>query len=109
MPRLEILLNQQTCFEAALEISPQDHDARFRLGFAYSRTGRPKEAILCFNKVLKKDPSNTDAMINKGIAYIALRRFKNSISCFDKALKKDKDNFDAMLSQVTKPSADWNA
>jgi tetratricopeptide (TPR) repeat protein len=71
---------------AAFAQGNPDAEARFTMGVAHLREGRPDMALEDFQKAAKLDPKNPYVMKGLGQAYSAKRRWNDAISAFRKAL-----------------------
>jgi tetratricopeptide (TPR) repeat protein len=63
----------ETCYRAALDISPAIAEAHYNLGNVLLETGRWSEAIVAYKTALKARPDWTDALVNLGHVYFQLR------------------------------------
>ena len=54
------------CFDKAIELHPENAEARNNKGAALGKLGRYDEALVCFDWAIEKDPINSEAWYNKG-------------------------------------------
>ena len=69
--------------EDALEkvrLHPNDADAHYNLGVAYSKSSQFQQAIASYKKVLKINPNDTGVLNNLGHAYLHLDRYEEAIT-----------------------------
>ncbi|PIB56966.1 hypothetical protein AOA61_08045, partial [Pseudomonas sp. 2995-1] len=56
-------------FQRAVELKPEDAEARFQYGLCLAGQSLIKEATTEFEKVVEEDPLHADAFYNLGVAY----------------------------------------
>ncbi len=56
-------------FKQAVKINPDDADAHYNLGAAYSKSGKYQEAIESYKQVIRIDPDGALAHTNLGVVY----------------------------------------
>jgi len=74
------------CYDQALKLKPDKHEAFYNKGTALSHLGRYEEAIACYDQALKLKPDKHEAFYNKGTALSALGRHEEAIACYQKSL-----------------------
>ena len=62
------------CYDAALELDPDDVYLLNKQGDNLSRLGRFDDAISCYDKALKFEPDNEYILNNKAIALLNARK-----------------------------------
>jgi tetratricopeptide (TPR) repeat protein len=81
-----------TCYEKALELTPDDPVLWRRKGFALIKAGRCNEALACFDRALALDPEDATAWQRKGYVLAHLGEHNSAIACCDKALTLDPEH-----------------
>ncbi|MEA5467897.1 CHAT domain-containing tetratricopeptide repeat protein [Spirulina sp. 06S082] len=76
-----------SCFEQAIEIQPNFHNAYNGRGTALNEMGRYEEAIADYNKAIEIQPNYHDAYNNRGLALKDMGRYEEAIADFNKALE----------------------
>ena len=84
------------CYDAALAIKPDKHEALYNKGNALSALGRKEDAIACYDAALVIKPDYHEALNNKGNALSALGRKEDAIACYDAALAIKPDKHGAL-------------
>ncbi len=74
------------CFDAALALKPDYHEALNNKGVVLASLNRYEAAIACFDAALVLNPDKCKALYNKGIALGNLGQHEAAITCFDAAL-----------------------
>jgi tetratricopeptide (TPR) repeat protein len=77
------------CFDRALDLAPESHDACDNKGFTLYKMGRLAEADRWFDRSLHLNPDGVTAWSNKGNVMGRLGRFSEALACFDRALAID--------------------
>jgi len=88
-------------FRQALEVEPDNPEAHYRLGLAYSSLGRKKEAldeyqkaVEAYKKLLREDPKNADAHFNMAEADSRLSNYAEAVAEYKRAVQlKDDDSY----------------
>ena len=93
------------CYDAALKIKPDKHDALNNKGTCLATLNRDDEALLCFDAALKIKPDKHEAHYNKGVSLSALNRNVEALLCFDAALKIKPDFYRALNNKGISLSA----
>lgn len=65
--------------EAVLASDPHNPDVRYLLGAAYSREGRPEEALRLYDAHLARDPSHVGASVGKGMVLANMGRVDEAV------------------------------
>ncbi len=81
LPELEGVVKQQ----------PQNVNALYSLGLAYSRDNRHLDATRAFLAVLDKDPVRADVLNDLGVSYLFQQRYYESLVAFQGALSVRPD------------------
>ncbi|PSN11192.1 hypothetical protein C7293_25260 [filamentous cyanobacterium CCT1] len=84
------------CYDAALAIKPDYHDALNNKGLALSDLGDKAGAIACFDAALAIKPDKHEALYNKGNALSDLGDKAGAIACYDAALAIKPDYHEAL-------------
>lgn len=71
----------------SIKIKPDDADAHFRLGLAYSGSGMYKEAIEAFKQAIKVEPDSSMVHYSLGDAYSQLGMYKEAINAYKQAIR----------------------
>jgi tetratricopeptide (TPR) repeat protein len=79
-------------FQRAVEMKPEDTEARFQYGLSLAGLGLIKEATLEFEQVVESDDSHADAYYNLGVAYAYQENRDKAIEMLDKALDVQADH-----------------
>jgi tetratricopeptide (TPR) repeat protein len=82
----------------ALEIQPDDPDARNDLGLALFRNGQTDEAIAQYRRALEIKPGDHAAHYNLGLAFFKKGELDEAIAQFQKALELRPDSPDMLLT-----------
>ena len=76
-----------TCFDAALEISPNLADALIKKAAALEKLERTDEAIACYDRAIQSEDSATTALLQKGGLLNRLARYEEALQCYERALQ----------------------
>jgi uncharacterized caspase-like protein/tetratricopeptide (TPR) repeat protein len=79
------------CYDKALEIKPDKHEAWYNRGVTLGNLGRNEEAITSDDKALEIKPDYHEAWDNRGVALMYLGRYEEAITSYDKALEIKPD------------------
>jgi len=71
-----------------VDLSPQDADYYYNLGYNFLELGKNNEAINAFNQAIKINPDFTDAHFYLGEAYWNLYMYREAIGSFERASAK---------------------
>nr|MDJ0659935.1 tetratricopeptide repeat protein [Crocosphaera sp.] len=58
-----------TDYNQAISLNPNDADAYYNRGFAYSQLGENQKAIADYNQTISLNPNYTNAYYNRGTVY----------------------------------------
>ncbi|MGA9383224.1 MAG: tetratricopeptide repeat protein, partial [Phormidium sp.] len=83
------------CYDKALEIKPDFHEAWYNRGVTLGNLGRYSEAIDYFDKALEIKPDFHEAWNNRGVTLGNLGRYSEAIDSYDKALEIKLDYHEA--------------
>jgi Flp pilus assembly protein TadD len=83
-------------FRQAIQIKPDNSEARNNLGIAFADTGRFEEAIGNFRQAIKIKPKNSEALNNLGGVLLHQGRFDEAIEYFRKAIQIKPNNSEAL-------------
>ena len=90
----------QTAFEAALELSPYDHESLLAYGTYLRSIGRPQDAIPVLEKALLSDPLNVDARFELGKAEMHAGRPEVTIALADRNLEIDPSSVHGYVGRL---------
>ncbi len=82
----------QTCFENALQITPDYTAAQYNLATFAMQTGDILTAIKLYDKILANHPDHFNTLFNAGICYDQNEQKEAAISMFTKAAKINPDH-----------------
>jgi tetratricopeptide (TPR) repeat protein len=82
-------------YQKVLATDPNDADALFHLGAAWSQKGRLPEAISLYEKALAINPNLAEAHVNLGMIYSKSGRRAEALSEYQAALKIDSGSAEA--------------
>jgi tetratricopeptide (TPR) repeat protein len=85
--RLDQAENALACFEAALELEPDNAEALIKKGGALERLQRLDEALACYDRVIAGDSSKTMAYLYKGGVFNRMERYSEALECYEQALR----------------------
>ncbi|HEX8843153.1 MAG TPA: tetratricopeptide repeat protein [Pyrinomonadaceae bacterium] len=75
--------------------NPKDAKAYFDMGLAYSKIGKPAEAVKALQQAARLEPENSDYQYELGIAYSKVSQYQESVNALQKALDLNPDNYRA--------------
>ncbi|PZO45949.1 MAG: hypothetical protein DCF15_21040 [Phormidesmis priestleyi] len=87
------------CYDAALAIKPDKHEALYNKGNSLDDLGRREEAIACYDAALAIKPDKHEALSNKGVSLDDLGRREEAIACYDAALAIKPDDHTALSNK----------
>lgn len=87
------------CFDAVIQLNPEDADAYINKGRLIDDAGDHKEALKLYKKALSISPKDSIAWSNSGNSLTNLRKFDEALKCYDKALKYDPNNEAAQVAR----------
>ncbi len=79
------------CYDKALQLKPDYHQAWYNRGIDLGKLGRLDEAIASYDKALQLKPDFHQAWNNRGNALYDLGRLDEAIASYDKALQLKPD------------------
>lgn len=85
-------------FQKAINLNPNNLDARFRLGFVLISQKKYPEAVEIFEGLIMADPQNINAFFMLGIAYSELRAYYPCIANLQHALRLEPSFVEARLT-----------
>lgn len=100
-----------------IEIVPDNSDAYFNRGIAYSDINEFEKAITDYTKVISFNDTDIDAFINRGIAYYNIHEYQNAMDDFNRVISLVPDDAAAydyrgvvytMLEEYDNAIADFN-
>jgi len=86
-------------YTETLRIKPDDIDALFNRGLAYSKNRDFDLAIADYNEALRIEPDNYKVLFERGFTYIEKGDFDLAIADYNDVLKIKPDDGDALLSR----------
>ncbi|EKU98488.1 tetratricopeptide repeat protein [Leptolyngbya sp. PCC 7375] len=87
------------CYDAALAIKPDKHEALLNKGVSLDALGHREEAIACYDAALAIKPDKHEALLNKGVSLDALGHREEAIACYDAALAIKPDLHEALYNK----------
>ncbi len=75
----------------AVELSPQNPEAYYRLGNTRRKLGKLEEAIKSYDRSIQLDPNAAEVYVNRGIVKAGLGMLEESIEDFNKAIELDPE------------------
>jgi len=100
-----------TCYEMALQISPDCSEALLNIGNMHAVRGESEQAITSYMKAVEIAPDDPKAWNNLGVVYLSQRRLDEALAAFEKAIEKDEKfpmpyyNAATILQRSGKPAA----
>ena len=83
---LSLLKEAIACYDAALAIKPDKHEALYNKGNALSALGRKEEAIACYDAALAIKPDLHEALYNKACCYALQENLTEAITWLEQAI-----------------------
>jgi tetratricopeptide (TPR) repeat protein len=96
----------------ARDLSPQDEDVYYKLGYIHLVDANYEEAIADFTKAIELNPEFVDAYGNRGNAYGSLGNYENAIDDFTKVISlepADSFGYYNRANEYTRLGQDENA
>jgi tetratricopeptide (TPR) repeat protein len=87
-----------TCYEKAIALKPDMHDAFNNMGIAYRKQNDYEQAIACYEKAIAIKPDKHEAFNNIGIAYHNKNDYEQAIACYEKAIAIKPDMHEAFYN-----------
>ncbi|MDD9943978.1 MAG: tetratricopeptide repeat protein [Myxococcales bacterium] len=84
-------------FERALELDPQDMEAKFGMGQALRRDGQLDRARNAFDQIGHQDPDFAGLPLQRGLLYEAAGAFDEAVASYRTALEKDPEDVQLLL------------
>lgn len=81
------------CYQKAIEILPDYHQAWFIMGMAYFNKQDYEKAIECYKKAIEIKPDKHDAWFFMGLTYVDKQDYDNAIKCYKKAIEIKPDDY----------------
>ncbi|MGB6014613.1 MAG: tetratricopeptide repeat protein, partial [Nodosilinea sp.] len=97
--KASFLENAIACYDAALDIKPDLHEALYNKGIALDDLGQYEAAIACYDAALDIKPDDHEALYGKGYALDDLGQYEAAIACYDAALAIKPDKHEALMSK----------
>jgi 4-amino-4-deoxy-L-arabinose transferase-like glycosyltransferase/tetratricopeptide (TPR) repeat protein len=73
----------------AVELKPDQIDARLQLGLLLSQRGQYAAAVEQFEEILKREPTNATALLNAGTAWASLGRYAEAAGRYRDLLRQE--------------------
>jgi len=83
-------------FDKALDLNPNDVDAIYGKGIAFTKLNLPKIALQSFDRVIKLNKEHVDAMNQKGDILLNLKKYDEAEKCFESVIKLDLKDVDSL-------------
>ncbi|MFA0823370.1 MAG: DEAD/DEAH box helicase [Methanomethylovorans sp.] len=80
------------CFEAALQLDPDNPSALLNKGITCLNLGQNQAALTCFNRLLNLGANQSVVWKNKGTALYRLGDIKGAVGAYDEALRLKPDD-----------------
>jgi tetratricopeptide (TPR) repeat protein len=87
------------CYDKAIEIKPDKHEAWYNRGAALDDLGEYREAVASYDKALQIKPDKHEAWYNRGIALRNLGEYKEAVASYDNALQIKPDKHEAWYNR----------
>lgn len=87
----------RTCYQNALEKSPNNLHARTNLAMTYVASDSPMKAIAALREVLDLDPNYEPALMNMGVLSLQSNQYDKAVGRFRQVLAKNPENVNAQL------------
>lgn len=84
-------------YRKALDLCPDFHDIRYRLGVVLRELGLPNQALREFKRVLRGNPGLLDAQVQLGLTYYTLGRSDDALERWRAVLNSDPSRDDARM------------
>jgi len=86
------------CFEKAVQLNSNYHDAYFDMGYVLNDLNRCEEAIKCYETSIKIDPNRANQYNNLGFVLQRVEKYEDSIYNYKKSIQMNPSNSNAYLN-----------
>ena len=87
-------------FRAAVELTPDFHQAWSSLGYALRKTGQYQESLEAYDRSLSIDPTYTEAIEYRGQAYLGLDRVEEAKGAYMQLFQLDRDRAAELMTAM---------
>lgn len=87
-------------YRQALKWQPNSAEIHQRIGSAWRRLGRWKEALASYTRALELDPANTSLLQDAAYLYHGLRRYREAASLYERIVALSPDDIFAKVQQA---------
>jgi tetratricopeptide (TPR) repeat protein len=84
----------------ALDLDPEDHQARTELAEQAQVLGRKQVALRLFERVIQAQPGNAQARMGLGYVYEGLGRNAEALAQFEEIVRRDPKNVQALVASA---------
>jgi tetratricopeptide (TPR) repeat protein len=79
-------------YDKAIELDPQDAEAKIDKGLTFLAMGRFNESLASFDEALAIEPNSSYTWIEKGLVLSRMEQFNESLKAYEEALRMDPTN-----------------
>lgn len=81
-----------TAYDKAIELDPQDAEAKIDKGLTFLVMGRFNESLAAYDEALEIEPDSSYTWIEKGLVLSRMEQFNESLVAYEEALRIDPTN-----------------
>lgn len=87
------------CYNKALQLDPNNRDAKNNKGLVHFALGQYCEAIQCYEEILRLVPRDIDALNNKALAHYLCGQNDKALCCYKQIMEIDNRNKMALTNR----------